>query len=333
MKRQMTRFLRAIYLPDEWNVLALDYFQTREFLDYTERYNSCRQRYYTLFEGSDLVAGIIVYTLKLDLLTFVSIPSPYKMHIAGVPCSVSSSGFLGSLEHFQELIKNVISHEKGLFICLNLNVVPDFHDMVVGRTLPAVIIENRFYSWENYIQSLRADYRRRIMNLSHSFRGINAERTTCSRFSSEMYHQYRKVLKRSKGKLETLSFSFFKNLPANFCLSAYYQKTNLLGWYISISYKKKFSFFLGGIEYGMNSRYNTYLNILSGVLREGIERNASLIDLGQTAEIPKMRLGGRLAEKVMLGYHPNRLVKYLLKAGKGVLEYSKNFPEHNVFKD
>jgi len=95
----------------------------------------------------------------------------------------------------------------------------------------------------------------------------------------------------------------------------------------------KLSFFLGGIDYGTNSLYNTYFNILSGVLREGIEKNASLIDLGQTAEIPKLRLGGRIGEKVMLGYHSNRLVRNLLKVGKGVLEYSKTFPEHNVIKD
>ena len=83
----------------------------------------------------------------------------------------------------------------------------------------------------------------------------------------------------------------------------------------------------------MNKQFNTYFNILLGVLKEGIERRASVIDLGQTAEIPKLRMGGKLVEKMMLGYHSNGLLRKFLKAGKGLLEYSTNFDKTHVFKE
>jgi len=328
-----TKISNAVDLPEEWDQLAKDYFQTRVFLAHTEKYNPCQQRYYALFLDGVFKAGAVVYGLRLDLFTYLSIPSPFRMNIVGIPCSVSASGFVGSFDLFSELIDFIKSQEKGLLLVLNLDSTPPVSDLIIGRTLPTIIMANRFQSWENYIQSLRASYRRRIINLARPFSRINIKRGACSRFDEKMYHQYLEVLKRSKGKLETLSQQFFQNLPSNFRLTAYYHQEHLLGWYISTVFKEKYYFFLGGIDYGRNKHFNTYFNILVGVLREGIEKNASLIDLGQTAEIPKIRLGGKVVEKFMLGYHSNCLLRKFLKAGKSILEYSTTVPESHVFKD
>ena len=148
-----------------------------------------------------------------------------------------------------------------------------------------------------------------------------------------MYQQYLEVLKRSKGKLETLSQEFFQNLPSNFSLTSFYLSDRLIGWYITTIFGGKFYFFLGGIDYTQNRQYNTYFNILLKVVKDGIENKVSEIDLGQTAEIPKLRLGGILVEKFMLGYHSNLIMGKLLKAGKRFLEYSTVVDEPHVFKN
>ena len=90
---------------------------------------------------------------------------------------------------------------------------------------------------------------------------------------------------------------------------------------------------MGGINYVLNRQFNTYFNVLIEVLREGFERRASRIDLGQTAEVPKIRMGGHIVEKYMLGYHSNRIFRKLLLAGKGLLEYRVIFQEPHVFKE
>ena len=323
---------KASDLPVKWDNLALEYFQTREFLKYSEKYNPCKQRYYTLYRDGIFEVGAIVYTLGLDLLTYLAIPSPIKMKMLGIPCSVSSSGIIGNSKLHNDLIEYVMSNEKGLLLVLNLNSIPQSTKAVGGRTLPSIMFNNTFSTWEEYVRSLRADYRRRYLRISRPFSEITMKQGNCFQFDDVMYSQYLEVLKHSKGMLETLSKSFFQYLPSNFTLTTFFDKSVVIGWYISAIYKDIFYFFMGGIDYSMNKRYNTYLNILFRLLKEGIEKKASLIDLGQTAEIPKTRLGGKVVEKYMLGFHSNLFVWKLLKVGKGMLEYSTIVPETNVIK-
>jgi hypothetical protein len=148
-----------------------------------------------------------------------------------------------------------------------------------------------------------------------------------------MYNQYHEVLKRSKGKLETLSLSFFQNLPSNFNLISHHKKSHLIGWHITVIYKDKFYFFLGGIDYKVNKQYSTYFNMLIYILKAGIESGATIFDLGQTAEIPKLRLGGEISEKYMLGYHSVYIFRKLLIVGSGFLEYKTRFNENHIFKE
>jgi hypothetical protein len=328
---EIVREHRASDLPDRWDTLADEYFQTREFLDHTEEHNPCKQRYYLLYMDDALQAGMVVYTLRLDLLTYLSIPSPFRMNIIGIPCSVSASGIIGSHADASLFFGHVRKLEKGFLLALNLDSVPAIHGYVMGRTLPTIVVEGRFRSWEHYMESLRSHYRRRMIRLAHPFSSIRKEQGDCSGFSETMYSQYLDVLKRSKGKLETLTPGFIRNLPPGFHLTAYYHREKLIGWFISAVFRGKYYFFLGGIDYELNEQFNTYFNLLAGVLRRGIEKDTSVIDLGQTAEIPKLRLGGELNEKTMLGTHSNRIVRKLLAAGKGLLEYSTVVKEPRVF--
>jgi hypothetical protein len=180
---------------------------------------------------------------------------------------------------------------------------------------------------------MRSDYRRRVKLLSYPFSEIQKTNVACSCFDNLMYDQYLAVLKRSKGKLETLSLEFFRNLPSNFILTAFNSAEKLIGWDISCSFNERLYFFLGGVDYRLNRKFNTYFNILLSVVEEGIEKRASIIDLGQTAEIPKLRLGGKLVEKKMAGYHSNLVMRKLMKAGRPLLEYSAVVKEQHVFKD
>jgi len=333
MVTEIKNISRALDLPENWDSAALDYFQTREFLNHTEKYNPCNQRYYLLYRKGIFETGVVVYTLKLNLLTYLNIPSPFRMNIAGIPCSVSAGGVIGNPNYLSQMIGTIKTREKGLLLFLNLASKIEEETMISGKTLPTIILSNHFQTWEDYEGTMKADYRRRVRQLALPFSGIQKQQFACSRFESLMYDQYLEVLKRSKGKLETLSLEFFRNLPSNFNLTAFYNAGKLIGWYISSTFHEKFYFFLGGLDYKVNRQFNTYFNILLNVVREGIEKGASVIDLGQTAEIPKLRLGGKLVEKTMGAYHSNRIMRSLLKAGKSLLEYSTVVQETHVFKE
>ncbi|MBN1790976.1 MAG: hypothetical protein JW830_10805 [Bacteroidales bacterium] len=333
MDTEITCLSRALDLPEKWDCAAVDYFQTRDFLNHTEKYNPCNQRYYLLYQNETFKTGVVVYTLKLDLLTYLRIPSPFRMHIAGIPCSVSANGIIGNPDYLHQIIGHIKIREKGMLLFLNLESELVEENMITGKTLPTIIITNPFGTWEDYLLAMRTSYRRRIRQLSIPFSEIQRKQFDCSFFDGRMYDQYLGVLKRSKGKLETLSMEFFQKLPSNFNLTVFYSAEKLIGWYISSTFNKKFYFFLGGLDYKVNRKFNTYFNILINVVKEGIGKSASIIDLGQTAEIPKLRLGGKLVEKTMLGYHSSRIMRKLMKVGKSLLEYSAVVKESQVFKE
>lgn len=333
MVTEITLISRAPDLPENWDEAAIDYFQTREFLNHTEKFNPCNQRYYLLYRDGIFETGVVVYTLKPDLLTYLGIHSPFRMNIAGIPCSVSASGIIGNPDNLPKIIGFIKSREKGLLLFLNLASGSEAEQMIAGKTLPTILLKNQFNSWEDFLDSMKACYRRRVRQLAFPFTEIQKKRVACSGFDDAMYQLYLAVLKRSKGKLETLSMEFFRQLPANFTLTAFYGREKLIGWYLSASFREKFYFFLGGLDYQVNRQFNTYFNLLLSVVREGIENRAAIIDLGQTAEIPKLRLGGQLVEKTMLAYHSNRFVRTLLKAGKSLLEYSATVDQTHVFKE
>lgn len=330
---EITEAHGAAILPELWDRLALEYFQTRSFLEHTEKYNPCKQRYYLLFQKGILITGMVMYTIRLDLLTYLAIPSPFRMNIVGIPCSVSSAGIIGSYAHLPILFSHIKEKEKGFLLVLNLNSKLPVKDFIVGRTLPTVFMEGRFNSWEAYAESLRSDYRRRIKGLSRSFSGIKITRKECAIFDEQMYNLYLGVLKKSKGKLETLSMDFFQKLPSNFQLTTCCSQDEVIGWFITTTYGAKTYFFLGGIDYKQNKLHHTYFNMLFEILREAIEKKASCLDLGQTAEIPKIRMGGKIMEKYMLAYHSNRIIRKLLAAGKRLLEYTPIVQEAHVFKE
>jgi hypothetical protein len=332
MKPTFHKIRHASELPPAWDELAGNYFQRREFLVHTELFNPCRQRYYLMNDGERLLAGAVVYTLGMDLFTFSGMKSPVSMHVGGIPCSVSCPGIIGASNAIQALQEEVFAHEKGLCVFLNLEEQPVSGKWIVGPTLPTIVLENRFFSWSDYIQALRSDYRRRLSRILAEECGIQVSQTDCGAFTPEMHRQYLQVFQRSKGKLEQLGLDFFQKLPPLFRLNAWRLDDRLLGWTITLTDSGVHYFFLGGIDYTLNDRYHSYFRMLAGIVREGVEKGANSIDLGQTAEIPKTRLGGKCIPRYLEGGHSRRWVNSLLHLAKPLLVYQRQIPETHVFQ-
>ncbi|MFH1808813.1 MAG: GNAT family N-acetyltransferase [Pseudomonadota bacterium] len=326
----VARIARASLLVPEWDALCTSPFQRRDFLTHLEDTNACRQRYYELRDDSGaLRAGAIVYTLPLDLLTYSHMPSRMTLNFLGVPCSQSAPGVVGAPESTRRLIERLPLEEPRFVVGLNLDHRLGLKGFVEGRNLPTVIIDRGFDSFDDYLGALRSDYRRRLSKIVKAFADVEVQRSSCSDFDDTMYTQYLDVYGRSDAKLEKLDKIFFDRLDARFVLTAYRRAGALLGWHITLVDGETCYFLLEGhdpeVEHG-------YFNLLVGVLREAIARGARRIDLGQTAEIPKMRLGGTLVEKHMFATHPSRVVQMMIARGSRFLEYRRQVPAVHVFK-
>ena len=321
-----------VNVPSEWDELADNYFQQTKFLLHTEKYNFCQQRFYVCFENGRMVSAAIVYSLRLDIFTFIKIKSPIKMNIVGIPCSVSSSGIFGKSDSIEALKKHIYEVEKGFVLILNLKEKPSIQSNASGNTLPTILLSNKYSNWQEYLASLRSNYRRRLNQINQANKDLRFEKNNCTDFTVEMYKQYLEVYKRSSGKLEKLSLDFFKNLPLEFNLTICFKNEIIIGWNVAVENQNMYYFFMGGIDYQQNKIHNTYLRLLSLLIKNGIESKSEFIELGQTAEIPKMRMGGKAQNRYMEAHHSNWALNKLLKLGSPLLEYKRKLENTNAIK-
>jgi hypothetical protein len=139
-------------------------------------------------------------------------------------------------------------------------------------------------------------------------------------------------MKNTRTKLEILASGFFCNLPENFALTSYYHGRELLTWHITCEHKGTFSFLFGGIDYQRRDLFDSYYNNLLGIIQEGMAKGYRRINLGQTAEQAKMRVGGQLVPKLMFLHHKNRLIRMIVKLFRNQLEYRVRNNKMLVFK-
>jgi len=319
-------------LPDEWDQVADHYFQSRAFLTHCEAENPCQQCYYLARQDKQLVAGAVTYKLRLSLLTFARADLPVSMRIVGIPCSVSRPGLIGPTTVARDLLNHLRRQVGGFLLALNLEepkLVPD--GFAAARTLPTVALEPKVWAWDKYLQSMRADYRRRVNQILARSKELVIQNGLCEQFSQEHHDLYLQVLDRSDAKLERLPLNFFKKLPPKFRMLTAHHNGDLAGWAITLGTEEGLDFFLGGIQYSLNRRHAVYLRLLMEIVRSGIESGAARIDLGQTAEIPKMRLGATCRPLHMGANHSNPVLRFLLQRTSGLLEYRRQVPGHHVF--
>lgn len=332
----MDRVIKRINAPSDlnsdWDKLANYYFQKKEFLSYLHRYNPCSQRYYELYCDRRLTAATVVFTIKFNILTFANIPSPLKVQIIGLPVSVASPPVIGDPDQYEYLLSEIIKLEKGLIFGINFqeDYIPD--KVVNMRSLPTIILKlgsNDFSSYEN---SLRHDYRRRIHRIKDKFSGVTPVNTDCSAFNEEHYSLYMQIMKKTRTKVETLSYESFRELPPNFRLTTYYAENKMLCWHIVCKDNGLMFFYFGGMDYSLRDKYQAYNNNLIGIVEDAFEMNYGTIDLGQTAEIAKTRLGGVMSGRRMFFYHKNPVILGLLRLFRNVIAYTKTNEQHHVFK-
>ncbi|MBU1382831.1 GNAT family N-acetyltransferase [Myxococcota bacterium] len=320
----------------EWDTFAQRYYQKRSFLAHCHDYNPCNQRYYELYDKSGFRGGCCVYSLVLDVFTFTRIRSPLRMNIIGIPASVGVSGVFGQSDHdIEDLLNAVIEQEKGLTIGLNFEKTFDVpQNSVWGKTLPTLVCDKSFDSFEKYIEALRSPYRRRLFLARKKMQGLHWKRIRPQEFTHELYGLYLQVFEKSEDKLEKLTLDFFRNLPDDFSFSVI-ETTDArpLAFNCVLKYGQEFDFFMGGIDYEFNEKHQLYFNITADVVSAFSGSGCSLLDFGQTAEVPKSRLGGKIKPLYMFAFHQGLIARSFFRLARPLLEYHKNIELNHVFRE
>ena len=268
------------------------------------------------------------YRIKLNIFSFGRLKFNIPFTVIAPPVSVDEKGFGGDLN---ALIKDYKSR-KGLFLILNLrkgetNIRTR---AAVGKTLPNCAIENKFESFDDYLNALRSNYRRRIKIALAKGAGLKVKTIENADFGEELYSLYLQVLDRSAFPLETLPINFFQNCGCK--IDAFYNGNIPIAFVMSEKYTDNMGFIFGGMDYKSRDKYDLYYNMLLHVVKAGIENKVKLISFGQTAEIPKCRIGCNLDERFMIAFSGSGLLTYILSVFAPLLQNNKEINEVRVFK-
>lgn len=283
-----------------------------------EGLNPCEQKY--IFNHS---ACFIEYRQKMDVFNFITgLSLKLKFTIIGLPFSVSQKGYFG--DTVQELFEST----KGLKIILNGD---DGLDLPKALTLSSYMFENRFESFDHYLESMRSHYRYRMKKALKKGLAIEVNAIERSIFNENHYRLYKDVFNNSKDQLECLSIDFFKEFPAD--IHEMVLDGKIVGFYQTIEKDGGLYFLFGGFDRAYLKTHDVYLNLLLSIVRLGIGRGVDFIEFGQTAEDSKEKIGCIPVRKYLYVYHHNPLILKILKGILPVLSYKERALGLKVFRD
>ncbi len=269
------------------------------------------------------------YDMKLDVLTFSNMSLKIPFTIIAPPASVDKQGYEGDLNM---LIKD-FKKKKGNFLILNLDSekmkkLPQ--GIACGKTLHSTMFENKFSTFEEYLNALRSNHRRRIKKALLAFEEIDVRKISPREFDDNLYKLYLNVLEKSEFKLETLPKSFFENEELeNF---VFYKDNIPISFASTYCDEDEFDFIFGGMDYNYLKKYDLYYNMLLFIIKEGILKKKPEINLGQTALYAKTFVGAQAKDRYMLCFSSNYIIDFFVKKFSFLLENSEKIPKSNPFK-
>lgn len=320
------KYYNALDIPKEWDELAKGNFALlRENLIILEKVNPCFQTY-VIFKEEEYYFILVQYKLKLNIFCYKGLNLNINLNIIGIPISVSEKGY--SFIKYSDEIKNYIKSIRGGVLILNAK--DDLNDLGFskGSTLPTCILDIKWKTFDEYLNSIRSHYRYRYIKALEKVKGININNV--KEFNENHYNLYLNVYKKSEYKLEKLSIDFFKEAKAN--IVEFKKGEKVIAFLQYTIYERKLIFLFGGLEYSLNKENDLYLNMLLHLVRVAIENDCISINLGQTAEEMKCKLGSYLEKKYIYVNHSNPFIRLILPQIVPILSYKTPNVDFEVFK-
>lgn len=284
-----------------------------------EKVNPCNQEYE--FTENCL---LISYSHKLNLFNFSNLfPLKVNVQVIGLPVSVCMKGHYGN----NFAVEKIINKRKGLKILLNSDI--EFSNG--GKTLSNFIFNNSFSSFDDYLNSLRSPYRRRI-NKALSFRDtLVIRKINNDEFNEEHYKLYLSIMDRTDNPLEILSIDFFKEYDAELYEFADAKTNDIKGFIQTKTINDTLYFLFGGFIKEDIKVYDIYYNMLLKIIEIGIENKIKTIEFGQTAEESKLKIGCIEQYKYLYVHHSNFLLNFIIQRLLPLFTYKTYKIKHNVF--
>ena len=229
------------------------------------------------------------------------------------------------------------------------------HHFFAANSIPYMKLDVRWSAFSEYLNALRHSYRRSI---KQSLRKIGLEEPVIYDASSglpdsndfpvlivgdrslcppeQFYRMYRAVMTRAPTKLEVLTPEFFhslyENMGEDLKLFILKKDETIFSAALLLQNEHSLTFMLAGRE-NQCDEYDSYFNLVSGILAMAIKNGIREIKLGQTAYWVKQRIGG-MAEDEYFFFHARKPILHaLLKKFNRIIFPAVKLPRINVFKN
>lgn len=257
-----------------------------------------------------------------EYISFLRKKFPYflygKILFCGLPISLGQNNLIFTPEANQEKIIQLLNHfldrlaidEKANFIvykefnsleCKQLDILLNL-GFFRANSLPMNHFKPNFMDFNDYYHSLRSNYRKEIRKSRHKFQqaGVNIihvqqPQKIIELYTPEVHELYEVMVNKSKTKLEILPITFFRelvnNFPDNICLTLAYHNNKIIGFMFSLYHEKIFYCLFCGVNCQFNAASDLYFNLAYGTLEKALTFDLKDIEVGQTADVFKARLG------------------------------------------
>jgi predicted N-acyltransferase len=212
--------------------------------------------------------------------------------------------------------------------------------------LPTHTFPTRFRDFDEYLGQLRANYRKIIRRSQRKFHaaGVTLDRLADpariqAEYTDETHRLYHAVVDRAEYQYEVVTTSFFHALALAFpgeltCLLARAPSGEVIGFLWSLLVDGRYYGLYSGMDYDWNARCDLYFNLMYAELDYALRSGARTIDLGQTADRFKSRLGSEEESRTLCIRGRGALLSPLLRATLPLLApASRPAPALHVFRD
>lgn len=327
------RIENAKDLPKEWDKLCKNnIYMSKKFMMFMEKVNYCNQSYHLFYKNNKLYTGFMMFERRFNLFIFTN---KYKknlpMKFIYLPLSVSHPSIVWN-EDKTELTK-VLNSMKGIKIIINVDT-EELDNFSKGHYLPICTLENKWNTFNEYLNSMRASYRRRINQALKKGEAITYELLPDNKdFTLEMYDLYEQVFNHSEYSLEKLTVDFFRNDVAKTILLKINNKIEAFIQLIEDRNNDMLIFEFCGYNYEIAHDYDIYYNMLSEITKYAIDNKFKYVQFGQTAYDAKLKFGAKMYYNYYLLSHSNKFINALIRKYNDKLQYKVVDYDFNVFKE
>jgi predicted N-acyltransferase len=256
--------------------------------------------------------------LRLPMI-FCGVPVSIGKHTIAVANAAQPEAILPRLNREME---HIAAAEGIRYLCFKeftdgdlpaLQLLEHF-DFMRARSIPRVNLKIQWSTFSEYLLSMRHGYRRKIrqslrkIGITSDTSPIRADVHRPLEYprlivielngdnAGQMHNLYMEVMRRAGTKLEILPREFFnalaREMNPDLVLLGLEHRGELLGAALLGCNETHLNFLFAGLNYSFRDQYQTYFNLLNGIIAFGIEKRFENIDLGQTTYTIKQRLGG-----------------------------------------